>query len=857
MTGLKKIAVILLIVLVSAAGLKGQQQAYFVDGYHGGVYGHYPFWVTTFMLDHLEASPSWRIGLEIEPETWDTVKVKDPAGYARMKEWAKDSRLDFTNPTYAQPYLYNISGESIIRQFAYGMAKYHAHFPEINFTTYAVEEPCFTSSLPQILRQFGFQYAVLKTPNTCWGGYIRAHGGQFLNWEGPDGTAILTVPRYANEAFEKNSTWQTTAWANTVDYWKSCYEAGIMNPVGMCYQDAGWKNGPWMGTGEQVKNKVLYTTWTEYFRSVPAGRAVPSWKMGQEDILVNLMWGSQVLQRIAQQVRKAENSILQAEKIGAMAFMDHGFVPDHKRLDEAWRTLMMAQHHDSWIVPYNKLHQDQTWAQAIEKWTNNTLNIADQLIQQANASYASSTRSTNSELGYIRVYNTLARHRKEWVQVRLPADVDDVTVWTGKQQVLPVQCRQTDQGKVVEFEAEVNGFGYATYQLKPAQPIKPGQSKSRERRKIVRFDTEGNCILENELYKIVLDKKQGGTIKSLIAKYANHKEFAAQDGAYRMGEIAGHFYEQEKFYSSKESPVVFTIVQDDGLKTTVEVKGNINGHPFVQLLSLVAGQQRIDMNLTIDWKDNVGIGEYKQQKKWTDNRRAFTDDRYKLKVMFPSTLKQGKIAKNAPFDVTESSLEDTFFGQWDQIKNNVVLNWVDLYDENSQYGLAVLTDHTGSYVHGKAYPLSLTAQYSGLGLWGMDYKITEPLHMRYALIPHENNWNTARIADRSNAWNEPLLAFYHPHLELSDRQLITISDNNLEISALQLDHGQLSLRLFNTGNKQATSSVAINSPAASLQEVLLNGEQKGNIPLSRIDDKRKAFVVQLPKFGIRTFQINK
>lgn len=203
MAGLKKIAVILFLVLVSVADLQGQKQAYFVDGYHGGVYGHYPLWVTAFMLDHLEAQPSWRIGLEIEPETWDTVRVKDPAGYARMKEWVKDSRLDFTNPTYAQPYLYNISGESIIRQFAYGMAKFRSHFPEINFTTYAVEEPCFTSSLPQILKQFGFQYAVLKSPNTCWGGYTRAHGGQFLNWEGPDGTAILTVPRYANEAFEK------------------------------------------------------------------------------------------------------------------------------------------------------------------------------------------------------------------------------------------------------------------------------------------------------------------------------------------------------------------------------------------------------------------------------------------------------------------------------------------------------------------------------------------------------------------------------------------------------------------------------------------------------------------------------
>lgn len=857
MAGLKKIAVILGLALVSAAGLQGQQQAYFVDGYHGGVYGHYPLWVTTFMLDHLEAQPSWRIGLEIEPETWDTVRVKDPAGYARFKQWSNDSRLDFTNPTYAQPYLYNISGESIIRQFAYGMAKYRSHFPEINFTTYAVEEPCFTSSLPQILKQFGFQYAVLKCPNTCWGGYTRAHGGEFLNWEGPDGTAILTVPRYANEAFEKNSTWQTMAWANTADYWKSCYDAGIVNPVGMCYQDAGWKNGPWIGTGEEVKNNVRYTTWTAYFQSIPAGRAVPSWKMGQEDILVNLMWGSQVLQRIAQQVRQAENRILQAEKIGAMAFMDHGFVPDGKRLDEAWRTLMMAQHHDSWIVPYNKLHQDQTWAQAIENWTNNTLNIADQLIQQANASYDTSTPISSHELGYIRVYNTLARHRREWVQVFLPKHMDDATVWTGKQQVMPAHYYQTDRGKVVEFEAEVNGFGYATYQLKPAQPIKPGQSKSREQRRIVRFDTEGNCILENELYKIVLDKKHGGTIRSLIAKYANQKEFATQEGGYRMGEIAGHFYEAGKFYSSKDSPAEFAVVQDDGLKTTVQITGNINGHPFVQLLSLVAGQQRIDMDLTIDWKGNVGIGEYKQQKKWTDNRRAFTDDRYKLKVMFPSTVNRGKIAKNAPFDVTESGLEDTFFGQWDQIKNNVVLNWVDLFDENSQYGLAVLTDHTGSYVHGKDFPLSLTAQYSGLGLWGVDYKITGPLHMRYALIPHEKNWSTARIADRSNAWNEPLLASYHPNVELKDRQLIALSDDDLEISALQLDRGQLSLRVFNTGSIQASPTVAINFPATSLQEVLLNGQHKEELSLKKMAGNRKAFVVQLPQFGIRTFQINK
>lgn len=54
----------------------------------------------------------------------------------------------------------------------------------MTFTTYSVEEPCFTSCLPQILKLFGFKYAVLKCPNTCWGGYTNAYGGELINWVG-------------------------------------------------------------------------------------------------------------------------------------------------------------------------------------------------------------------------------------------------------------------------------------------------------------------------------------------------------------------------------------------------------------------------------------------------------------------------------------------------------------------------------------------------------------------------------------------------------------------------------------------------------------------------------------------------
>ena len=62
------------------------QQAYFVDGYHGGIYGHYPLWKTMFIVDKLNEYPEWKIGLEIEPETWDTVKMRTPDDYKLLQQ---------------------------------------------------------------------------------------------------------------------------------------------------------------------------------------------------------------------------------------------------------------------------------------------------------------------------------------------------------------------------------------------------------------------------------------------------------------------------------------------------------------------------------------------------------------------------------------------------------------------------------------------------------------------------------------------------------------------------------------------------------------------------------------------------
>lgn len=822
------------------------QNVCFVDGYHGGIYGHYPLeWETRFITDNFYKHPEWRMSLEIEPETWDSVKLKTFEDYSRLKKIVTNERIEFTNPTYAQPYCFNISGESIIRQFECGIKKINSHFPDIKFTTYSVEEPCFTSCLPQLLKSFGFKYAVLKCPNTCWGGYTRAHGKDLINWIGPDGTSILSVPRYECEHFEKNSTWQTIAWNNSASYIKDCFDFGIKNPVGMCFQDAGWKNGPWLGFGNNISNNSTYVTWKEYFEKKSTGKTDDNWYFSQEDVQVNLMWGSQVLQKIAQQVRKSENKIVTAEKTGTLAYLENKYSYRKEQIDEAWRTLMLAQHHDSWIVPYNRLKNGRTWADEIARWTSSTNNIADNVVLQAKESFEIDKKSKQEDC-FIKILNTLGFPRNEVVSIALPVTFSarNFIIQDIRNQEIPYSI---EKDNTVYFQADVPSFGYATYKILKGKP----QSK----KKTLNFSKGKNeCVLENELYKIVFDLQKGGTIKSLIVKNNNNKEYTKNNSEFLLGEIRGYFYDEKRFHSSKENRAKLTLIKDNLFETVILIEGEIASHPFRQSVTIGKEQERIDFDLEIDWKYNVGIGEYKQQNTWQDNRRAFCDDRFKLNVLFPVDFNATKLNKNAPFDVCESQLDNTFFNSWDKIKHNVILNWVDLTDTDNGNSIALFTDHTTSYSYGEDFPLGLTLQYSGNGLWGRDYTIKEPLRVKYALLPHKNKWDESSLSAKNASWNEPLITFLSANLNFENKSFIDLQNSGYELSSVQTTTDGVLVRIYNADGDDGIRKIKLGFPYKSIQEIELNGDPK-QTDLSIKSNSNNELLVSFPRFGVRTFHI--
>ncbi|OOQ56821.1 glycoside hydrolase family 38 C-terminal domain-containing protein [Mucilaginibacter pedocola] len=823
------------------------QTAYYIDGYHGGIWGHYPDWNTRFMADMLKKNPNWKINIELEPETWARAKAVDPTAYADFKALFADqslnTRIEYVNPAYAQSYNYNISGESIIRQFSYGMKMVKAHFPEAVFSSYSSEEPCFTSALPQILKSFGFKYASLKNPNTCWGGYVQSHAGELVNWIGPDGSSLITSPRYDVEKLSPKSTWQTIAWNNSPEYINAAFKAGMPHPVGMTLQDAGWKEGPFIGDGQKGALKSEYTTWRNYFGNIAKKDARVDWKVSQEDMLVSLVWGSQVMQQIAQEVRVSENKLVMAEKLAAMARIYKNAPWPQAQLDSAWRTLLLSQHHDCWIVPYNGKPGD-TWADKVVKWTNNTNSICDSIISVSMQTLSSGNAGRN-----ITVYNTTGTNRAEAFAVQLPAGFNaaDVTLTnaSGKQVTAQLSADKT----ALIFGASVPAMGYATYQLNKNAVAATSGSIAKEL-------ADGKYLLETDLYKIIIDPAHGGTMKSIIAKKLGNKEFIDQANARSFNELRGNFYNDGGFKSTADAPAKIEVLENGPLQAKVVIKGTINGSAYTQTISLAQGQPRIDVSLNIDWKGNPAVGAPTAKGSYRlDNPvKAFYDDREKLLAYFPLNLQKQKVYKNAPFDVTESKLDDTFFTRWDSIKNNVLLNWVDVTDGEGKYGMALFTDHTTNYAHGKDFPLALDIQYSGMGLWNRDHKITGPTTINYALLPHAGKWDKAGIeADNAN-WNAPLVAVVSDKAAAASAKSLIQVPAGYEVSAVNFEGNDMLVRLFNTGDV-APGKVVFNLKADKAQLTELDGRVGQVLKLTKSKNGGLSTGISIPKFGIRTIRL--
>jgi alpha-mannosidase len=258
----------------------------------------------------------------------------------------------------------------------------------------------------------------------------------------------------------------------------------------------------------------------------------------------------------------------------------------------------------------------------------------------------------------------------------------------------------------------------------------------------------------------------------------------------------------------------------------------------------------------IDWQGNPRIGEFEETDGWRNRRRPAYDDRFKLLVLFPARLDDQKVAKNAPYDVCESQLHSTSFNTWEDLKHNVILDWVDVTDGSGDYGLALFSDHTASYTHGPDFPLGLTLQYVGKGLWARDYRIEGPTQVRYALMPHAGRWDTARVSTAAASWQEPVMGAFSRGSGDAQRSLIDPGESGWEIPAMFERDGSLFVRLFNAHGGDTPHDLAVGFEAAKIELVELDGRVVDELAPMINEWGQHTVRLRIPRFGIRTLRFS-
>ena len=114
---------------------------------------------------------------------------------ARLREYVAGGRIEMVGGTYTQPLCYPQEGESVVRQFVLGLEATREALG-VDIVTYAAQEPCFASQFPQMLTSLGFTGCLFRNSWAPFGNPPPRDAQQLL-WEGPDGSRLAAVPRYA------------------------------------------------------------------------------------------------------------------------------------------------------------------------------------------------------------------------------------------------------------------------------------------------------------------------------------------------------------------------------------------------------------------------------------------------------------------------------------------------------------------------------------------------------------------------------------------------------------------------------------------------------------------------------------
>lgn len=529
-------------------------------------------WSTQLAL--MELYPEYRF-LQSQPHLFWMCKKYYPELYRKVKRRVKQGRFIPEGGMWVEADTNITGGESLIRQFLYGKKFFREEFGLDNRMLWLPDVFGYSGALPQIMKGCGVDY--FATSKIFWnynGGEPFPYNSFF--WEGIDGTRIL-----AHLYNDYNSHTDPRVFINR---WNTRVQKdGIRErliPFG--HGDGG--GGPQRDHLEYLRREenlegmpcCRITHPVEFFEELEKSAGCLPVYVGE--LYFQCHRGTYTTQaRTKRGNRRCEYALREAEMWSAAATWLAGFEYPAKRMETAWREVLLNQFHD--IIPGSSIAKVYAEAEA---------GYAAVLDAAGRTASAAAGKLMRSKKDAVSVFNSLSWERQALVP--LPSGFSGAVTEAGE----PVATQRIANVLFAEVPS-VPSCGWTT--LLAAAPAK----------------TESTlCVtshqLENEYLRIRFNQK--GCVESIFDKESQRELAAGLCNDFRMyKDVPGLFDAWDIDSTYAAAPVELNETAETRIRArgpllvSLEIKRRLNKSSLIQVVSLRRGSRRIDFATTVDWQE--------------------------------------------------------------------------------------------------------------------------------------------------------------------------------------------------------------------------------------------------------------
>ncbi|MFN8538750.1 MAG: alpha-mannosidase [Thermomicrobiales bacterium] len=775
-----------------------------------------------------------------QPQLYAYIKEDEPALYAQIKARVAEGRWEPTGGMWLEPDTNVPRGESLVRQFVYGMRFFEQEFGTRTTLLWLPDVFGYSAALPQIMRGVGIRRFI--TSKLSWND-TNAFPHDTFRWRGNGGAEVLAHFITTPDPGERYYTYNGHMTAAEVVGTPRIYRQKDINTETLYL--FGWGDGGGGVTREMLEAarrlgtlpgmpELVQGSAEDYFarleERVHAPELLPRLPIWEGELYFEFHRGTYTSQgRTKYAHRRAELALRDAELWSSAAHATAPSLPGDQ-LDDAWRLLLLQEFHD--ILPGSSVPEVYVDA---DRDLASVRKDADAVSRAAQDALIASTARPDRSL-FIFNPTPYTRHDPLYWDLK---EIDDEAfirqkyehiAVTAEGQPLDTQLAGQGTGRLVAPPpAGIPPFGY----LRCALSSDPTSHFPLPTSDFIITEQ----VMENRFYRLELDPR--GHIRSLRDKRAGNREVLAPGAranqliAFEDKPLQYDAWDIDAFYEQKPYPIdslhELTVTERGPVRGIVRLRRTFLSSEIIQQIIIYRDSPRIDFATTITWREHQIL----------------------LKAAFPVAIHAGHATYEVQFGNVERPTHRNT--SWDRARFEVCAQrWADLSE--GDYGVALLNDGKYGYdIHGNVMRLTLLK--SGIM---PDPNADQGRHQfTYSLLPHPGDWRTADVHAHAAALDSPLQAREAPAAPggtTRDRLILATCDRpGLIIDTIKPanDGRGLILRLYEAHGTRGPATITFAHPIAHAEECNLLEEHIG--PAERTDTHGVTLTVQ--PYELKTLRV--